>query len=51
MVNSPKIEIRNLYKIFGSDPKTALEKVKAGMGKEALLNDTGHVLGLSLIHI
>ena len=49
MVNSPKIEIRNLYKIFGSDPKTALEKVKAGMGKEALLNDTGHVLGLQNI--
>ena len=51
MVNSPKIEIRNLYKIFGSDPKTALEKVKAGMGKEALLNDTGHVLGLQNISI
>ena len=51
MVNSPKIEIRNLYKIFGSDPKTALEKVKAGMGKEALLNETGHVLGLQNISI
>jgi len=47
MANSPKIEIRNLYKIFGSDPKTALEKVKAGMGKEALLNDTGHVFRLA----
>ena len=51
MVNSPKIEIRNLYKIFGSDPKTALEKVKAGMGKETLLNETGHVLGLQNISI
>jgi glycine betaine/proline transport system ATP-binding protein len=51
MVNSTKIEIRNLYKIFGSDPKTALEKVKAGMGKETLLNETGHVLGLQNISI
>ena len=46
MVNSPKIEIRNLYKIFGSDPTAALDRVKAGMGKEELLHETGHVLGL-----
>lgn len=51
MVNSPKIEIRNLFKIFGSDPTTALEKVKAGMGKEELLTETGHVLGLQDISI
>jgi glycine betaine/proline transport system ATP-binding protein len=51
MVNSPKIEIRNLFKIFGSDPTTALEKVKAGTGKEELLTETGHVLGLQDISI
>ncbi|MDT2050412.1 MAG: ATP-binding cassette domain-containing protein [Planktomarina sp.] len=51
MANPPKIEIRNLYKIFGSDPKAALEKVKAGMGKEELLAQTGHVLGLQDISI
>ena len=51
MGNSPKIEIRNLYKIFGSNPKSALEKVKAGMEKEELLAQTNHVLGLQDISI
>lgn len=51
MVNSPKIEIRNLYKVFGSDPEAALKKVKGGMGKEELLAQTGHVLGLQDISI
>lgn len=40
------IEVKNITKIFGSDPKGALEKVKAGMGKEELLAETGHTLGL-----
>jgi len=51
MGNSPKIEIRSLYKIFGSNPKSALEKVKAGMEKEELLAQTNHVLGLQDISI
>lgn len=51
MVNSPKIEIRNLYKVFGPDPEAALKKVKEGMGKEELLAQTGHVLGLQDISI
>lgn len=46
MANNPKIQIRNLYKIFGKDPKTALKHVKAGMGKDELLADHAHVLGL-----
>ena len=46
MIKSSKIEIRNLYKIFGSDPEAALKKVKGGMGKEELLAQTGHVMGL-----
>ena len=51
MATPPKIEIRNLYKIFGSNPKSALEKVKAGMEKEELLAQTNHVLGLQDISI
>ena len=43
MATPPKIEIRNLYKICGSNPKSALEKVKAGMEKEELLAQTDHV--------
>jgi glycine betaine/proline transport system ATP-binding protein len=45
------IQIKNLYKIFGDDPKSALEKVQAGMGKTQLLEETNHVLGLQDINI
>ncbi len=40
------IEIKNITKIFGRDPKAMLAKVKAGVGKDQLLADTGHTLGL-----
>ena len=40
------IEVRNVTKIFGADPKAMLAKVKAGMGKDELLSETGHTLGL-----
>jgi glycine betaine/proline transport system ATP-binding protein len=46
-----KVSIRNLYKIFGPDPKAALEKHRAGMGKPELLKTTRHVLGLSDINV
>lgn len=42
-----KVSIRNLYKIFGPSPEKALKKVHDGMGKDELLEKTGHVLGLS----
>ena len=47
----PKVAIRGLYKIFGDEPKAALAKVKAGMGKTELLRETGHVLGLQDINV
>ncbi|KZL17305.1 Glycine betaine/carnitine transport ATP-binding protein GbuA [Pseudovibrio axinellae] len=40
------IEVQNITKIFGSAPKKQLAKVKEGMGKEQLLAETGHTLGL-----
>ena len=51
-----KIQIKNLYKIFGKNPKSALEQVKGGVNKDELLEKHNHVLGLkdinlSLIHI
>ena len=46
-----KVSIRHLYKIFGADPQGALEKVKAGMGKAELQEQTGHVLGLQDINV
>lgn len=47
----PKVAIRNLYKIFGSDPKAMLDKVKDGMSKRELLASHGHVVGLQDINV
>ncbi len=49
--NEIKVSIRNLYKIFGSDPKAALEHVRQGLGKPELLEQHGHVLGLQDINV
>ncbi|MEQ8400953.1 MAG: betaine/proline/choline family ABC transporter ATP-binding protein [Roseitalea porphyridii] len=51
MSEDAKIRIRDLYKIFGEDPQTALEAVKGGMGKPELLRETNHVLGLCDINV
>jgi glycine betaine/proline transport system ATP-binding protein len=49
--DDPKISVRGLYKIFGSDPQSALQRVKEGMGKTELQAQTGHVLGLNDINV
>ncbi len=41
-----KIEVRNIYKIFGPQPKKWMDAVKGGMSKEELLSRSGHTLGL-----
>ena len=46
-----KVSIRNLYKIFGEDPQGALARVREGMSKPDLLDQTGHVLGLQDINV
>ena len=46
-----KIEIRNLYKVFGDNPKTKMQSVHAGISKQELLDQHGHVLGLRDINI
>ncbi len=40
------IEIRNIFKIFGPDPQTALQMAKAGADKDEILAKTGHTVGL-----
>lgn len=45
------IQIRNIYKIFGKKPEAQLAKVKDGMGKDDLLDATGHTLGLDNISL
>ena len=46
-----KIQIKNLYKIFGKNPKSALEQVKDGVNKDELLEKHNHVLGLKDINL
>ncbi len=41
-----KIEVRNIFKIFGPRPERWLEKVRGGISKEDLLAESGHTLGL-----
>ena len=46
-----KIEIKNLYKIFGPNDKSMVELVANGMGKQELLDQHKHVLGLRDVNI
>ena len=41
-----KIEIKNVYKIFGNNPSKVLPMVKDGANKEDVLEKTGHTVGL-----
>ncbi|MEJ8307686.1 betaine/proline/choline family ABC transporter ATP-binding protein [Agrobacterium larrymoorei] len=45
------IEIRNLYKIFGSNPQSHVDAVRNGLTKGELNEKYGHVLGLRDINI
>jgi glycine betaine/proline transport system ATP-binding protein len=46
-----KISVRNLYKIFGDQPKAMVELVNSGVSKSDLLEKYQHVLGLNDINI
>jgi len=41
-----KIEVRNIYKIFGPHPERWLERARQGVRKDELLAESGHTLGL-----
>ncbi len=41
-----KIEVKNIYKIFGPHPERWLDAAKSGMSKDDLLARSGHTLGL-----
>lgn len=45
------ISIRNLYKIFGTNPEAYIDAVKGGMSKSELNEKHNHVLGLKDINI
>src|SRR5210317_1318150 len=46
-----KIEIKNIYKIFGRKPDKILPMVKGGATKEEVLEKTGHTVGLDNVSL
>ena len=50
-MSAVKIKIESLYKIFGKNPKEAMEHVKNGVDKDELLEKYNHVLGLKDINL
>ena len=46
-----KIEIRNVYKIFGHNPSKVLPMVQDGASKEEVLEKTGHTVGLDNVSL
>lgn len=45
----PKIDIKNLYKIFGPNAKRYLKRLQAGVSKENLFRETGHTVGVNRV--
>lgn len=45
------IEVKNLYKLFGNNPKAHMPLVHEGLSKEEILARTGHTLGLRDINL
>ena len=41
-----RIQIRNLYKVFGESPRQIVARLRTGIGKDEILRQTGHVVGL-----
>ena len=46
-----KIEVKNVYKIFGDNPSKVLPMVQDGATKEEVLEKTGHTVGLDNVSI
>ena len=46
-----KIEINNVYKIFGPKPNEVLQMVKDGSSKDEILEKTGHTVGLDNVSL
>jgi glycine betaine/proline transport system ATP-binding protein len=46
-----KIEVKNVFKIFGTNPDSVLPMVKEGASKEEVLEKTGHTVGLDNVSL
>ncbi|MDD2418378.1 MAG: glycine betaine/L-proline ABC transporter ATP-binding protein [Oscillospiraceae bacterium] len=42
-----KLVVRNLYKVFGFNPKLGVRLIKEGKGKDEILKETGMTVGMS----
>ncbi|MGX9416804.1 quaternary amine ABC transporter ATP-binding protein [Vibrio sp. WJH972] len=50
-MTKPLIQIKGLYKLFGSNPRKYMPLVHEGMSKDDILAKTGHTLGLKDINL
>ncbi len=46
-ITQPKMQVRNLYKVFGSAPDAAIEMLKRGVSKDEILEKTKQSVGLA----
>lgn len=42
-----KVQVNNLFKIFGKNPQEALRLARQGMDKESIFDKTGHAVGVN----
>ena len=47
----PKIELKNVYKIFGEDPQSVLPLLEEGATKEEILEEKDHTVGLDNVSL
>jgi len=45
-MKSGKVVVEGLYKVFGNQPKTAMEMLASGRSKEQIFSQTGQVVGV-----
>ncbi|RQR19187.1 glycine betaine/L-proline ABC transporter ATP-binding protein, partial [Burkholderia sp. Bp9143] len=45
-MHTPKVVVENLCKVFGSNPRQALDMLAAGATKDDVLKRTGQVVGV-----
>ena len=50
-MTGPLIRVENMYKVFGSDPRSIMQLVHEGRSKDEILAETGHTVGLRDINL
>ncbi|ABM59764.1 quaternary amine ABC transporter ATP-binding protein [Verminephrobacter eiseniae] len=48
-MSSPKISVKNLYKVFGSNPSQAIRLLDEGRSKDEIFAQTGQVVGINKV--